>query len=93
MSKDLESLRAEIADIDAGIAELIDRRLKAAEQVALAKEEQGLPIVNPKAEERVYARYAEAAERYGIRPETMRALAELLISEAVFREEEIIRRP
>lgn len=91
MTKDLETLRAEISDIDAKIAELIDMRLRAAEQVAMAKREQGLPIVNEKAEEKVYERYAVAAERYGIRPEAMEAIARILIAEAVRREEQVTR--
>ena len=93
MNKDLEALRAEIAEIDAEIASLIDRRIRAAEEVARVKMAEGLPIVNEKAEARVYERYAESARRYGIRESTMESVARLLISEAVYREEIIARRP
>ena len=93
MAGNLDTLRKEIEDIDARIAELIDQRTRVAEDVARVKMEQDLPIVNPQAEERVHERYRKAAERYGLREETMVSVARLLISEAVFREEEIARRP
>ena len=91
MDKDLEALRAEIAGIDADIAELIGRRMKAAEHVASVKKREGLPIVNPEAEERVVQRYRDAAERLGISPEAMESVARILIAEAVRREEEVTR--
>ncbi len=91
MTEDLDTIRAEISDIDARIAELIGMRLKAAERVAMAKKDLDLPIVNEKAEERVYERYAKAAEKYGVRPEAMESIARILIAEAVLREERVTR--
>ena len=89
MTEDLGSLRAEIEKIDLEIAELIRRRMSLAEDVARVKLAEGLPIVNEKAEEKVYRRYSEAAERYGLRKETMESVARLLIAEALWREQQI----
>jgi chorismate mutase/prephenate dehydratase len=91
MTRDLGLLRADIERIDGEIAELIERRMELAEEVAKTKMAEGLPIVNQQAEAKVYDRYRRAAENYGLRIETMESIARLLISEAVWREERVTR--
>ena len=91
MTRDLGLLRADIERIDGEIAELIERRMELAEEVARTKIAEGLPIVNEQAERKVRDRYREAAEKYGLRIETMESIAGLLISEAVWREERVTR--
>lgn len=89
--KDLETLRAEIAGIDREIVRLVSERMAAVEQVAEYKKAEGLPVVNPDVEKRVVMRYRAAAEAAGCDPDMMERIARTLISEAVARENELIR--
>ena len=89
MAGNLDALRKEIEEIDAEIAQLIGRRLKAAEKVAEAKMDLNLPIVNPEVEKRVEQRYRDNASRLGISEDSMARIARILIDEAVERERRI----
>ena len=89
MAGNLDTLRKEIEEIDAEIAQLIGRRLKAAEKVAEAKMDLNLPIVNPEVEKRVEQRYRDNASRLGISEDSMARIARILIDEAVERERRI----
>ena len=89
MAGNLDTLRKEIEEIDAEIAQLIGRRLKAAEKVAEAKMDMNLPIVNPEVEKRVEQRYRDNASRLGISEDSMARIARILIDEAVERERRI----
>ena len=92
MAGNLDTLRKEIEEIDAEIAELVGRRLKTAERVAEVKMEQGLPIVNSEVEKRVEQRYRDNASRLGISGDAMARIARILIDEAVEREKAVCRK-
>lgn len=62
MSNKLEEARAIINDVDAQMAELFVKRMRAAEMVYEYKQEHGLPILDPAREQAVIARNAELVE-------------------------------
>ena len=62
MSNKLEEARAIINDVDAQMAQLFVRRMRAAETVYEHKKEFGLPILDPAREEAVIARNAALVE-------------------------------
>ena len=92
MAGNLDTLRKEIEEIDAEIAQLIDRRVRVAERVAEAKMDLNLPIVNPEVEKRVEQRYRDNASRLGISEDAMVRIARILIDEAVERERRVCGR-
>ena len=75
----LDELRAEIAEIDRELVELIAQRTYVAETVARVKEEEGLPTTDESQERRVVERAGENAERFDLDPAAIRAVFELLI--------------
>lgn len=55
----LEQARREINEVDREMAELFERRMRAAEKVAAYKKEKGLPVLDPAREEQVIRRNAD----------------------------------
>lgn len=56
MHEDLEQIRAQIADVDAQMAQLFVRRMELAQSVARYKKEYGLPVFDAQQERRVLER-------------------------------------
>lgn len=77
---EIDELRRTIAGIDAGIVELVARRLSVAEEIGACKRRQGLPVCVPDVEDAVRRRYAEEAVKNGVSEETAKELADLLIA-------------
>ncbi|MDR9411645.1 MAG: chorismate mutase [Haloquadratum sp.] len=75
----LEELRAEIAEIDHELVELIARRTYIAETIASVKQQQDLPTTDRDQEGRVTTRAAELADRFQLDPEVVRRVFEELI--------------
>jgi len=86
---ELEKLRGQIDEIDAGIVNLLERRLKVAEQVAQFKLERGLPVLDSGREAQVIAA-REAMMKEPARKKDVRRLFETLMSISRARQQEII---
>lgn len=85
----LSTIREDIDQIDAQIAELVADRLELAERVAEAKSRMGKGIVDEEREERVKSHYADQFKRAGLPPESGSGLAEYLIDISIDQEEQI----
>lgn len=68
----LERLRGEIRALDEELVELVGRRRELVLEIAEAKEELGLPVLDPSQEARVVRRAAELARRLGVDEELTR---------------------
>ena len=75
----LDELRAEIADIDRELVELVAQRTYVAETIARVKAEAGLPTTDEHQEARVIERAGENAERFDLDPAAIREVFERLI--------------
>lgn len=78
----LDSLRAQMQEVDRQILGLIARRLELATSIGEAKRADGLPLRDYDAERRVLERVAEQAERVGLQADVARGLFQTLIAEA-----------
>lgn len=78
-SPDLEELRAEIAEIDRDIVDLIARRTYVADTIASVKADRGLDTVDEAQEQRVMDRAAANAERFDVDRNLVKAIFRLLI--------------
>ena len=67
-ANELEQARREIDEVDAQLAALFERRMRAVVQVARYKQARGLPIHDPAREEQVLARAAERIADPALRP-------------------------
>ncbi|MFB6111441.1 MAG: chorismate mutase [Halobacteriaceae archaeon] len=76
---DLAELRAEIAEIDRDLVDLIARRTYVADTIAEVKAEQGLSTVDEEQEQRVMERAADNAERFDVDANLVKAIFRLLI--------------
>jgi chorismate mutase/prephenate dehydratase len=56
---ELERLRAEVADCDREILDLVNRRLELVREIRAQKEAEGVPFLDPGQEERLLARLRE----------------------------------
>jgi chorismate mutase/prephenate dehydrogenase len=87
---EIARLRAQIADVDREIVAHVAKRLHLAESIGIEKKLMDLPLRDPEAEERVFARLlAECATR-GISERFAEGLSRLLIEESVRREQAIL---
>lgn len=68
----LERLRGEIRALDEELVELVGRRRELVLEIAAAKEELDLPVLDPSQEARVVRRAAELARRLGVDEELTR---------------------
>lgn len=68
----LERLRGEIRALDEALVELVGRRRELVLEIAAAKEELGLPVLDPSQEARVVRRAAELARKLGVDEELTR---------------------
>ena len=75
----LAELRAEIADIDRELVELMAQRTYVAETIARVKDEEGLPTTDETQERRVVERAGENAERFDLDAAAIREVFERLI--------------
>jgi chorismate mutase len=75
----LDELRAEIAEIDEDLVELIARRTYVADTIAQVKSERDLPTTDEKQEQAVMDRAAENAERFDVDANLVKAIFRLLI--------------
>lgn len=76
---DLDELRAEIAEIDRDIVDLVARRTYVADTIAEVKAERGLDTVDEDQEQRVMERAGEYAERFDVDANLVKAIFRLLI--------------
>lgn len=76
---DLDELRAEIAEIDRDIVDLVARRTYVADTIAAVKAERGLDTVDEDQEQRVMERAGEYAERFDVDANLVKAIFRLLI--------------
>lgn len=78
----LAPLRSEIDAIDDEIVALLGRRLAVVHRVAAVKAEAGLPAILPDRIEAVKALAAERGKAYGLDPEFVTRLYQMIIDEA-----------
>jgi chorismate mutase/prephenate dehydrogenase len=83
----LDTLRAQMAEVDRTIVHAVGRRLELAKAVGEAKRESGLPLRDYDAEKRVLQRASELAGTTGVPADLARSLMQLLISEARLEQE------
>jgi chorismate mutase len=76
---DLDELRAEIAEIDRDIVDLVARRTYVADTIAEVKAERGMDTVDEDQEQRVMERAGEYAERFDVDANLVKAIFRLLI--------------
>lgn len=70
----LRSLRSEIEEVDAALADLLARRVRLARETAEAKRREGLPLLDPEREAAVVRRGVALARERGLEPEAVRAI-------------------
>ena len=75
----LDELRAEIAEIDRELVELMAQRTYVAETIARVKDEEGLPTTDEAQERIVMERASENADRFDLKPAVIRDVFQLLI--------------
>ena len=75
----LDELRAEIADIDRELVELIARRTYVADTIADVKAERDLPTTDEGQEQKVMDRAGANAERFEVDSNLVKAIFRLLI--------------
>ncbi len=89
MSKDLQQLRDEIAEIDRALLELVRRRLDVAAEVGRQKASAGVPVVVRDVEDRVLSRARQHAERCGVSGDAMEAIFQAIIRSSVERQHRV----
>lgn len=80
---ELNALRAELAEIDQEIMELVGRRNRIAEGIGAEKAKAGAAVVVPSVERIVEDRYIRAGAACGVSAETARRIARAVIDESV----------
>ena len=65
---DLETLRKEIDETDKAMAELFEKRMKTAEQIARFKRENGIPVRDEKREEALIERNSALISDEALKP-------------------------
>jgi chorismate mutase len=76
---ELDELRAEIAEIDKDIVDLVARRTYVADTIAQVKAERGMDTVDEEQEQRVMDRAGAYAERFDVDANLVKAIFRLLI--------------
>jgi len=89
MSAGLSELRDEIARLDRGLLELLERRFKLAAEVGRIKAERGRPVVVREVEQRVLSRARERAEACGVTADVMEAIFAAIIRGSVERQHRV----
>lgn len=89
MPEKIAELRAEIANLDRALLELLERRFELAAQVGCIKAERGHPIVVREVEQRVLMRAREAASLCEASPEVMEAIFTAIIRGSVERQHRV----
>ena len=74
LSHDLDKCRAEIAEIDSQLIELLRKRVDIARKTGVLKREMRLPILDPKREAAVIRRVVEEARTRGLDEEFIREI-------------------
>ena len=91
MSNELEPMRKRIEEIDLKIAELMIERNDASRAVGVIKKEFGIALRNKDVEEKVIARYREAASGTSLSQDVAEAVCKLLIADSVRLQSFILR--
>ncbi len=78
----LDSLRERIDALDRELARILAERSQLIPKVVEAKLEQGLPIFQPEREARQYEKFAAMATEYGIDPDLVQKIFELIIEQS-----------
>ena len=76
----LEEFRVLIDDVDRKIVELLNRRTEVVEEIGRVKRASGLPIYEPRREEKVFANVT-GSNRGPMTPEALRGIFERIIDE------------
>jgi prephenate dehydrogenase/chorismate mutase len=86
VSREIEQLRQEIADLDRELLENLRQRFELAARVGTLKAQDGQPVVVREVQERVLQRAREAAETCGTSPEVMEAIFSAIIRGSIERQ-------
>jgi chorismate mutase len=78
----LDSLRVQIDALDRELARILAERSQLIPKVVEAKLEQDLPIFQPEREALQYEKFATMAAEYGIDPDLVRKIFELIIEQS-----------
>jgi chorismate mutase/prephenate dehydrogenase len=91
--QELDGLRHRIAEVDGALIDLLAERLALAERIGAAKREAGVPVRSYAIEAEVRDRLRRLGTERGLEHDVADALARVLISEAVRRQEATHARP
>lgn len=78
----LDNLRERIDALDRELARILAERSRLIPKVVEAKLEQNLPIFQPEREARQYEKFATIAAEFGIDPDLVRKIFELIIEQS-----------
>ena len=86
----LEELRTQLDSIDKSLLEIVCARIDICAEVALVKDLNSIPVIQPARMEVVQDRAAEFARTHNLSPEFVRSLYELIMGEACRVEDRVI---
>lgn len=89
MGEEFARLRDEIANLDRGLLELMERRFQLAAEVGRIKAERGQPVVVREVEQRVLSRARERATACGVTPDVMESIFSAIIRGSVERQHRV----
>lgn len=87
---ELEQLRAQLGEIDAGLLEQLKLRLECCVEIARVKKANGVPMMQPHRIGIVQERAERFAREQGIDPEFLRRLYDIIIEETCRIEDRVI---
>lgn len=79
---EIRELRQRIDAVDGEILDCLSRRLRLASAIGALKRREGLHVVDPEREARVWERWREGSLARGLDPELARAVLDLLMDAA-----------
>ncbi len=90
---DMQTFRQEIDSLDEELIKALARRFEIVRQVAAYKSRAGVAVMQPDRIQQIKDRCTDLGGRYGVRPEFLHQLYDLIIEESCFLEHELVKPP
>ena len=90
---DMQTFRQEIDSLDEELIKALARRFDIVRQVAAYKSQAGVPVMQPDRIQQIKERCTDLGSRYGVRPEFLHQLYDLIIEESCVLEHELVQPP
>ena len=87
---DMQRFRQEIDALDEEIIRALARRFEIVREVGAHKARSGVPVMQPDRIKQIKDRCTELGTRYGVRPEFLHRMYDLIIGESCVLEEEFL---